>query len=615
MAGSLAFRADAQGGIYGDDFSIIATGGSLSMDFQRRCFGRQYRLRRHRLLGRHARQQRRCHPDVRPIGSAVRPGQQLQQRYFIDRQQHPHGRRRAGAAARPRRRMPAATTPAWCWMERPSIPAVARWPCMGEGRTSPAAWSCAAAASPAGGGRIDVAGSSDGDGAGIELDGGSSITAGSGLVVLRAEQRRRQRRDPPAGTVSSGTAVNLRPGRVDADGAATDFTGRGDPAGRRATGSRSTAAASWRGFQRPGWSSAAACMQARSGAARSRTGDLTLQNDGGSGGIRCRRRSMSGSGTLRLVHRRLDHPVGDRRGLRTALLARADGDVLLAAARNNVAATTLAGNAGGDFEYQDVDALAIGNVTATGFDAGSGTLASIGASGIQAGRRLRAQPAGRPGARRGVRHQHRPGDRQHLAEHGGRQPARLRRLARVGEHVGGRKPWRTRRQWRAAEPLRLPVPGRLRVGVPGASATISSTCSSPSRSSPSMMPPAIRPAESALHLQRERRDPRRYRGQRRQRQRHEPRDGRQRCRHLPDSGSFTSAAGYQLQFVPGDAADHPSRLVFTADPSLRYLGTPNHCLPAPSPASATATRWRASSALRRSGRARPTSCRRSATTL
>ena len=48
--------------------------------------------------------------------------------------------------------------------------------------------------------------------------------------------------------------------------------------------------------------------------------------------------------------------------------ARAGGSVLLASANNNVAATTLAGSAGGDFEYQDVDALAIGNVSALGMN-------------------------------------------------------------------------------------------------------------------------------------------------------------------------------------------------------------------------------------------------------
>ena len=51
---SLAFRADAQGGIYGDDLKSSRPAAPVD-GFQRRCFGRQYRLRRHRLLGRHAR--------------------------------------------------------------------------------------------------------------------------------------------------------------------------------------------------------------------------------------------------------------------------------------------------------------------------------------------------------------------------------------------------------------------------------------------------------------------------------------------------------------------------------------------------------------------------------
>ena len=61
------------------------------------------------------------------------------------------------------------------------------------------------------------------------------------------------------------------------------------------------------------------------------------------------------------------------------------GDVLLATALNDVANTTLAGSAGGDFEFQDANTLAIGSVSAVGFDATSGQLSSVGATGITAG--------------------------------------------------------------------------------------------------------------------------------------------------------------------------------------------------------------------------------------
>ena len=68
-----------------------------------------------------------------------------------------------------------------------------------------------------------------------------------------------------------------------------------------------------------------------------------------------------------------------------SLLAQAGGDVLLATALNDVANTTLAGSAGGDFEFQDANTLAIGSVSATGFDATAGDLSSFAATGISAG--------------------------------------------------------------------------------------------------------------------------------------------------------------------------------------------------------------------------------------
>lgn len=119
--------------------------------------------------------------------------------------------------------------------------------------------------------------------------------------------------------------------------------------------------------------------------ATSRAGNLTLQNDGGSGGIDIQAALDVGGGVLALSS------GGDitqsAAGAITAhsLLARAGGDVLLANANNNVAATTLAGTAGGDFEYQDVDALAIGTVSASGFDASANGLSSLAANGISAG--------------------------------------------------------------------------------------------------------------------------------------------------------------------------------------------------------------------------------------
>ena len=54
----------------------------------------------------------------------------------------------------------------------------------------------------------------------------------------------------------------------------------------------------------------------------------------------------------------------------TLLASSSGGNVLLDRAANNVSAATLGGGAAGAFRYQDVDALRIGNVSVTGFDAG-----------------------------------------------------------------------------------------------------------------------------------------------------------------------------------------------------------------------------------------------------
>ena len=119
--------------------------------------------------------------------------------------------------------------------------------------------------------------------------------------------------------------------------------------------------------------------------ATSRDGNLTLQNDGGSGGIDLQASIGVGSGTLALSSGGSITQTSAGAISAHSLLANAGGDVLLANAQNNVAATTLAGSAGGAFEFQDVDTLAIGNVSAIGFDAASGGLSSMGANGIQAG--------------------------------------------------------------------------------------------------------------------------------------------------------------------------------------------------------------------------------------
>ena len=235
------------------------------------------------------------------------------------------------------------------------------------------------------GGGIELSGEG-GSGAGLSLGAGSSVDAGNSLVVIRAGNDGSSDAIRIGGSIASGMAVNLRPGGVDANGGLTERTADevligGGTAGFALSGAELAM------IDAPqlviGSNLHAGAIRVLG--ATTRSGNLSLQNDGGSGGIDLQASLNVGSGTLALSS------GGDitqaAAGAITAhsLLARAGGDVLLANAGNNVAATTLAGSAGGDFEYQDVDALAIGSVSAAGFDASSNGLSSIGATGIGAG--------------------------------------------------------------------------------------------------------------------------------------------------------------------------------------------------------------------------------------
>ena len=235
------------------------------------------------------------------------------------------------------------------------------------------------------GGGIELSGEG-GSGAGLWLQSGASVDAGNSLVVVRAGNDGSSDAIRIDGSIASAMGVNLRPGGVDANGNLVErvddeiLIGGG-------SGGFVLSGAELAMIDAPqlviGSSLHAGAIRVLG--ATSRDGDLTLQNDGGSGGIELQASLDVGSGTLALSSG--GDIVQSAAGAITAhsLLARAGGDVLLADAGNNVAANTLAGSAGGAFEYQDVDALAIGSVSALGMDAASNGLASFGATGIAAG--------------------------------------------------------------------------------------------------------------------------------------------------------------------------------------------------------------------------------------
>lgn len=214
--------------------------------------------------------------------------------------------------------------------------------------------------------------------AGLRMQ-GADVDAGAGLVSLQA------------GTgdgvgdailledseVASTTAINLRP----VDAGDTILLGAGN--GFSLTGAELAM------LDAPllviGSASHAGAI--RVAEAVDRDGDLTLQNQGGSGGIDLQAAVDVGDHTLALASG--GDIVQDAAGAITAhsLLAIADGDVSLIVAENDVAANSVAGSAGGDFAYEDIDDLAIGEVSSRGYglDGSVAGLVGLSASGIAAG--------------------------------------------------------------------------------------------------------------------------------------------------------------------------------------------------------------------------------------
>ena len=236
------------------------------------------------------------------------------------------------------------------------------------------------------------------DGGGIELSGqgnaaaglvigdGASVDAGDSLVVLRATSTGATDSIEIRGSIQSGVGVNLRPGGVDLQGGLTDATADSIYLGG-GTGGFVLSDAELGLIDTPeliiGSNLHAGAIQVLGGI--SREGNLTLQNNGGAGGISVQAGLDVGDGTLALSSGGSITQTSTGVISAHSLLAQAGGDVLLAAALNDVANTTLAGSAGGDFEFQDANTLAIGSVSAVGFDANAGDLSSFAATGISAG--------------------------------------------------------------------------------------------------------------------------------------------------------------------------------------------------------------------------------------
>jgi filamentous hemagglutinin family protein len=232
------------------------------------------------------------------------------------------------------------------------------------------------------GGGIELSG--EGTAAGLRLGAGAVVDAGNSLIVIRAANGGSGDALVLDGSLHSSVGVNLRPGGVDANGGVYDriadqillghgdgFAISNDELGR---------------ISAPevviGSSQHAGAIHVQEAIARN--GNLTLQNSGG-GGIDLQAGVNVGNYTLALASGGDITQTASAAILAHSLLANAGGNVQLGLAQNDVASTTLAGSAGGNFQFQDANALAIGSVSALGFNASSGQLSSMGSTGVTAG--------------------------------------------------------------------------------------------------------------------------------------------------------------------------------------------------------------------------------------
>jgi filamentous hemagglutinin family protein len=233
------------------------------------------------------------------------------------------------------------------------------------------------------GGAIDLAGEGVG-GAGVDLDGLSRVDSGSGLITVRAGNDGSTDAILLQGSLTSTTGVNLRPGGVDATGVAYERVS--DDIVLGAGNGFALDDAELDRISAPelviGSNQHAGSILVQQ--AITRSGNLSLQNEGGAGGINLQAGIDLGNSTLTLlsggsITQKAAAPI-----LAHSLLVRAGGDVRLGAASNDVASSSLAGSSGGVFQFQDANGVAIGTVSGFGFNVGTGTLAGSSATGVGA---------------------------------------------------------------------------------------------------------------------------------------------------------------------------------------------------------------------------------------
>ncbi|MBZ0088351.1 MAG: filamentous hemagglutinin N-terminal domain-containing protein [Thermomonas sp.] len=220
-------------------------------------------------------------------------------------------------------------------------------------------------------GNIELAGYTA-SGAGVNLDAASSITAGSGTVVIRAGNDGSSDAIVLAGQVASNTAVNLRP--LDATDTIYLGGGNGFVLDNAELANISSPWLVLGSAQHQG------AIQVLS--AITYGGNLTLQNQGGGNGILLDAMIDVSGHTLGLLTAG-DVSQGATGAIHAeSLLAVAGGSVFLNAAANDITGNTLSGSAGGSFLYLDANDLSIGNVAGQGFS--NGAFVNVNGAGVNA---------------------------------------------------------------------------------------------------------------------------------------------------------------------------------------------------------------------------------------
>ncbi len=241
-----------------------------------------------------------------------------------------------------------------------------------------------------GGGNIEITGRSLNGGTGVAIEAGGSPTApgappvvqGSGNVVLRALNDGSTDALVIGAPVSAAGAIDLRPGGMNDSFAVFDATTTPIVLGGAGTGGFSVSGAEFARLTAPtivaGSNTQAADITVAG--ALTTPGALTLQNDAGgniavNGPVNATQVGLLSAGNI------TQSAAGSITA--TNLLARSlKGSVDLRNAANNVA--TLSGSAAGSFGYVDADALTLGALSVTGFDAASNQAAVTGVGSMAA---------------------------------------------------------------------------------------------------------------------------------------------------------------------------------------------------------------------------------------